>query len=211
LFAGVARVVSVNVGRVEAFPDWTSAFVKEPIPGRVRIGPLGLEGDEHADGVNHGGLERAVLMYAETHYPQWREELSLEELPFGSFAENLTVRGLTEAVVCVGDSLRVGGAVLQVSGPRAPCWKIGRRWEIDDLTQRVSLTTRIGWLLRVVEEGDVGVGDPVELLERPYPELTVAHAYAVYSRRAGGVAAAAELAACPLLTPTWREALGARR
>jgi MOSC domain-containing protein YiiM len=207
----VASVVSVNVGRIRALDDWVSAFVKTPVSGPVHVGPLGLEGDEHADGTNHGGPERAVLMYAESHYPEWREELGLEDLRYGGFAENLTVRGLAEDDVCIGDALRVGGALLEVSGPRAPCWKIGRRWDVEDLTQRVSVTTRIGWLLRVVEEGVVAAGDGVEILDRPYPELTVAHAYAVYSRRRGGAAAAAELAACPLLMPTWREALRRRR
>jgi MOSC domain-containing protein YiiM len=207
----VASVVSVNVGRVRSEADWTSGFVKEPVAGPVRIGPLGLEGDEHADRRNHGGPDRAVLMYAEQHYPEWREELGRDDLPFGGFAENLTVRGLTEDDVAIGDSLRVGSALLQVSGPRAPCWKISRRWEVEDLTQRVSVTTRIGWLLRVLVEGEVQAGDAVELVERPHPELTVAHAYAVYSRRKGGAAAAVELAACPLLTPSWREALGKRR
>jgi MOSC domain-containing protein YiiM len=206
----VANVVSVNVGRIRSDGDWTSGFVKEPVAGPVRIGPLGLAGDEHADTRNHGGPHRAVLMYAERHYPEWRDELGLAELPYGGFAENLTVRGLTEDDVAIGDSLRVGSAVLQVSGPRAPCWKISRRWEIDDLTQRVSVTTRIGWLLRVLEEGEVAAGDEIELVERPYPELTVAHAYAVYSRRKGGPRAAEELAACELLMPTWREALGKR-
>ena len=120
------------------------------------------------------------------------------------------MRGLAEADVCVGDSLRAGGVLLQVSGPRAPCWKIGRRWDVGDLTRRASRTTRIGWLLRVLEEGEVEAGDPVEVVERPYPHLTVAHAYGVYSRRQGGAAAAAELADCPLLLPGWREALGKR-
>jgi MOSC domain-containing protein YiiM len=207
----VPSVVSVNVGRVRARPGWKSAFVKKPVAGRVRIGSLGLGGDEHGDGANHGGPERAALMYAQAHYPEWKDELSLDELPYGAFAENLTVRGLTEADVCIGDSLRVGGALLQVSGPRAPCWKIGKRWEIEDLTQRVSVTTRIGWLLRVLEEGEVGAGDPVEVVERPYPELTVARAYGVYARREGGAAAARELAECPLLMPVWRRVLGARR
>jgi MOSC domain-containing protein YiiM len=207
----VATVVSVHVGRVRARPDWTSAFVKAAVDGPVRVGPLGLAGDEHADTTNHGGPERAVLMYAEEHYAEWRDELSLDELPYGAFAENLTVHGLTEADVCIGDSLRVGGVVLQVACPRAPCWKIGKRWDVEDLTQRVSLTTRIGWLLRVLEEGEVQAGDPVEVVERPFPELTVARAYGVFSRREGGAAAAAELAGCQLLTPTWREALTKRR
>ena len=207
----MASVVSVNVGRALQLAGRTSAFRKEPIAGPVRIGHLGLEGDEHADGKNHGGPERAVLMYAEAHYPLWRDELGVAELPYGGFAENLTVRGLTEADVCIGDSLRAGGAVLQIACPRAPCWKIGARWEVDDLTQQVTRTARIGWLLRVLEEGTVEAGAAVELVERPHPELTVDHAYSVFSRRRGGSAAARELAACPLLTPSWREALARRR
>ena len=206
----MATVVSVNVGRARPLADTLSAFRKLPAAGPVRIGPLGLEGDEHADAVNHGGAERAVLMYSDAHYPVWRQELG-RELPYGGFAENLTVRGLTEADVCIGDSLRAGSAVLQVACPRAPCWKIAATWEVEGLTQRVTATGRTGWLLRVLEEGTVEPGDPVEVVDRPYPDLTVAHAWGVYSRRLGGERAASELAACPLLTPTWREALTKRR
>jgi MOSC domain-containing protein YiiM len=206
----VASVVSVNVGRARPpLADTTSAFRKEPVAGPVRIGRLGLEGDEHADGKNHGGAERAVLMYAEAHYPFWRDELG-RDLPYGGFAENLTVRGLAEADVCIGDSLRAGDAVLQVACPRAPCWKIGARWEVEDLMRQVTTTARIGWLLRVLEESAVEAGSPVEVVERPHPELTVEHAYAVFSRRQGGAAAARELAGCALLTPKWREALAKR-
>src|SRR5262249_36551758 len=133
VFRAVASVVSVNVGRVRSLGDWSSGFVKEPVTGAVRIGPLGLEGDEHADGRNHGGADRAVLMYAERYYDEWREELGFDELPYGGFAENLTVRGLTEDDVAIGDSWRVGSALLQVTCPRAPCAKIARRWDVDDL------------------------------------------------------------------------------
>ncbi len=187
---------------------WTTAFFKEPVPGPLRLGRTGLEGDGQADGRFHGGPDKAVLAYAAAHYPAWREELG-REMPFGAFGENFTVEGTDESAVCLGDVYAVGGARVQVSQPRIPCWKIARRWGIKDLSARVQRTGRTGWYLRVLEEGRVAPGDAVEPLDRPHPEWTVAAAneamFVVRTRES-----VLALADCPALAPSLAEVLRQR-
>lgn len=186
---------------------WTSAFDKRPAGGRVRVERLGLAGDGQADRKHHGGPGKAVLAVAASHYPAWRAEFHPLGLPFGAFAENLTVEGQAEAGACVGDSYRVGSAVLQVSQPRQPCWKIDRRWQTKGLTARCAQTGRGGWYLRVVEPGEVGVGDSITLIDRPEPSLTVSAANDLYFKRSADAGLAARFADCSLLEAGWREAM----
>ena len=186
---------------------WTTGFVKEAVAGPVWLGRTNLAGDGQADREHHGGPEQAVLAYGAEHYPRWRAELGRPDFPHGAFAENFTIAGLDEGTVCVGDSYAVGGARVQVSQPRVPCWKIARRWGMPDLTKRVERTGRTGWYLRVLEEGEVAAGQAVTLFDRPYPEWTIARAHAAMRNRLRNSEEAAALAACPLLAPTWRAVL----
>jgi MOSC domain-containing protein YiiM len=209
-----ATLASIQVGRVRhlgtpgaANPNdrpWTTGFFKEPVAGPVRVGATNLDGDAQADLSVHGGPEKAVLAYSADHYPLWRAELAVPDLPFGAFGENLTVLGLSEAGVCVGDVWRIGPVVLGVTQPRQPCWKLARRWRLIDLPGRVVKTGRSGWYFRVIAEGVIEAGLPLELVEQPNPEWTVARAnHVMYAERANG-AAAAELAAVPGLSESWR-------
>ena len=169
------RVVSVQVGVAHDYPGpppWRSAFVKEPVAGRAFLGERGLEGDECADLSVHGTPDQAVLAYALAHYDLWREEIGLDAGP-GGFAENLTVEGADETTVCIGDVVRVGGALLEVTFERGPCVKIANRWGRPDLTRLVGKAGRTGWYHRVIEPGEVGAGDAYELVERPPGAPTV--------------------------------------
>lgn len=185
---------------------WTTAFFKEPVAGPVWLGSTNLEGDRQADLKHHGGPDRAVLAYAAGHYPGWRAELYLE-IPHGAFGENFTVAGMDEAAVCLGDVYEVGGAVVQVSQPRIPCWKIARRWQVKDLSARVQRSGRTGWYLRVLREGEVQAGDEMRLVDRPYPEWTIARANAALYTRPAVEAEVSALATCPGLAPSLRAAL----
>jgi len=226
-----ARVVSLQVGLPRTLGrsgaadpmdrPWTTGYHKEPVDGPVWAGVTNLAGDGQADLEHHGGPEKAVLAYAAAHYPAWRAELApqlaalgVRELPFGAFGENLTIEGWSEATVCVGDVVALGGAVLQLSQPRGPCWKIGRRWRIAELPSRVQRSGRTGWYYRVRREGEVSAGQPLTLLERPHPEWTVALANAVLYERRRDTPEDREvtlaLAACPALAPGWRETLRRR-
>lgn len=211
------RLLSIQVGLpqtrgTEGTSDpmdspWMSGFVKEPVAGPVRLGREGLEGDGQADRQNHGGPEKAVLAYAAEHYPAWRAELGRPEVGPGGFGENLTVLGQSEATVCVGDVYAVGPARIQVAQPRQPCWKLARRWAINDLPGRVEATGRTGWYLRVLAEGTIEAGLDVVLLERPCPEWTISAVARVVKHRKHDRDSARELAACPLLAPGLRAAL----
>jgi MOSC domain-containing protein YiiM len=166
------RLVSIQVGRPQPLAHISSAFAKSPIGGRVRLTHTGLEGDEQADHRLHGGPEQAVLCYADSHYDRWLEELGLEMRPAG-FGENFTVAGADEWSVCIDDVYEVGEALVQVSKPRGPCFKIGLRWNMPRLLRLVQESGRHGWYLRVLREGVVEAGQEMRLLRRPNPGLTV--------------------------------------
>ena len=153
-----------------------------------------LEGDRQADPRVHGGPEMAVLCYSADHYPRWREELGIAEIGPGGFAENFTISGQDELTVCIGDVYAVGAAVVQVSQPRGPCYKISYRWKRPDLLGRCEKNGRHGWYLRVLREGSVEAGQPIHLLERPNPEWSIRRAADVFQARRKRLDEAAHLA-----------------
>ena len=214
-FLASGRIVSVRVGRVVPV-DWEperarplqTAYQKEAIEGPVRLGTLGLEGDEQHDR-NHGGPERAMLAYPDAHYATWRAELGIPAMGPGGFGENLTVSGFDERTVCIGDVFTAGETRVQVSQPRGPCANISRRWSRLDLLQRVIDTRRFGWYLRVLEPGAIRAGDDYRLIERPFPEWPVERAFVVRHERTRRRDEAALLAQCPALSSHWREQLSA--
>ena len=186
---------------------WTTGFFKQAVAGPRWLGEAHLAGDGQADLVNHGGPDKAVLCYAASHYPGWRAELDRPDLPHGAFGENFTIDGLDEGTVCLGDRYRLGEAVVRVSQPRQPCWKLAWRWRLKELTALVERSGRTGWYLRVLEEGEVRPGLPLALLERPYPEWTVSRATRVMRGRRQDPVAAGALAGCELLAASWRDRL----
>ncbi len=209
------RVLSLQVGRPSEHTSevkdgqeaaWVSGIWKSPTSGRLALGRTNLDGDTQADLKNHGGPDKAVCCYAAEHYPYWRTALdrSEAEFPYGAFGENWTVAGMTEDEVCIGDTYTVGTARVQVSQPRMPCWKLGRRWERPALPLEVSGSGRTGYYLRVLEPGEVGAGDTLTRTERPLPEWPVARVNrAMYVDKADADLAA-ELSRLPLLAEAWR-------
>lgn len=177
-----ATIVSIHVGKpAQHGPDaisdkpWESGIVKQPVTGKIWLDTLNLEGDGQHDLKNHGGPFRAVLGYSADHYPIWREELAYPDLSYGNFGENFTISGLEESTVCLGDVYAVGESVrLQIAQPRYPCWKLARRNGIKDLTARTEQKGWGGWYHRVLQTGYVQAGDAYTLIERPYPQYTIA-------------------------------------
>lgn len=208
------KIVSVRVGRIRELPrpewdhheqrTWHSAYGKDEVAGRVRVGTLGLDGDEQADRRHHGGPQMAVLAYAAGHYPHWRAMRGLESMGPGGFAENLTVEGQDETSVCVGDVFEAGGAALQVSQPRGPCAAISRWWNEPDMVRRSTETSRTGWYLRVLREGVLARGDSVRLVERPCPEWTVTRVFRLRVGLEHDPQAVAALIGCLELSPEWQ-------
>jgi len=186
---------------------WTTAIAKEPVDGPVAVGPLGVAGDAQADTKNHGGSDKALLAYAATHYPAWRDEHDLD-LQVGTFGENLSIVGQDEDEVCIGDTYRAGELVVQVTQPREPCWKLAKRWDIPELPELANLTAWTGWYLRVLTPAILAAPSPIELIERPHPEWTITRATRV--ALAGDTHERRTLAELPELAAVWHTMLHAR-
>jgi MOSC domain-containing protein YiiM len=207
-------VVSVNTGLPRDLV-WegrtvTTAIVKTPVAGRVRIGPENLEGDRQADLNVHGGPEKAVYAYPSEHYPWWAEELPGVDLPWGSFGENLTTRGLVEGDLRIGDRIRFGDAELRVTQPRMPCVKLNVRFQRGDMAKRFLAGGRSGFYFAVVRPGTVAAGDPIEIVERARESMTVSELVALYAAEKGNAALLARAIALPFLSAKWKRELGRR-
>ncbi|MEM9645230.1 MAG: MOSC domain-containing protein [Planctomycetota bacterium] len=185
--------------------QWTSAFNKSAVLDPVSVGPLGIEGDQVADTVHHGGVDKAVLCYANEHYAEWSADYP--ELPFGpgGFGENLTWSGADETDVCLGDKYLIGNVVFEVCQPRQPCWKISRRWGEKTLTKRVTQTGRTGWYVRVLTPGTIQVGSEIELIARPHPEWTIRRTTDLMFGITSDRAATIELMAIDELSQEWKK------
>jgi MOSC domain-containing protein YiiM len=171
-------VVSVNVGERREIP-WRRRLVstgifKHPVAGRVTVRNDHVEGDHVADRRVHGGWSKAVYAYPAEHYAWWRGELPEHEWPWGFFGENLTIEGLLEDDVAVGDRLRVGSAELEVTEPRLPCLKLGVRFGSASFIKQFLLSGRTGFYLAIVEPGDIGAGDRIERIGRVEGADTIA-------------------------------------
>lgn len=161
------RLLSVNVGEVGELrwrgQAYRTAIVKTPVEGPVPVRELGLDGDRQADPRVHGGPDKAVYLYPVDHYGFWKERLERDDLGPGSFGENLTVEGLSERALRVGDELEIGEARLQVTEPRYPCFKLAAHMERADMQKLFVQSERSGAYLRVLREGAVQEGDAVTL------------------------------------------------
>lgn len=215
-----SRLISIQIalpqtyGNDEAALDhdkaWTTAIFKQPVAGPQRVEPLGIVGDGQADLRFHGGVDKAVLAYSADHFPEWKKELPDIAWSGGAFGENLTIAGLDEGSVCLGDVWQIGSVRLEVSQPRQPCWKLSRRWRVADLARRVTQNGRSGWYLRVLTPGEIAAGDELILLNRPHPQWTITRAQQVMYIEKDNVVAATELATLPALAISWREVFAER-
>jgi MOSC domain-containing protein YiiM len=197
-------VLSVNVGEPREI-EWlgrtaSTAIWKEPVDGRVQVSSLNLTGDRQADPRFHGGTDKAVYAYAEEDYDWWSEELG-RRVATGTFGENLTLTGLDVTCAVIGDRWRVGSALLEVTGPRTPCWKLGARMESVEFPVYFAAAGRPGAYLRVLEEGELGAGDEVEVVHRPGHRLTIAAVAEIYH---GDRARCEELLRAPEIGEEWR-------
>ncbi len=142
---------------------------------------LGIEGDCQADLRVHGGADKAVHCYPWQHYEHWRQRFPGCQLlnQSGAFGENLSIFGMKENDVCIGDQLRIGSVLFAVSQGRQPCFKLNLRFDCDDMASQVQSTLRAGWYLRVIEEGSLQAGDAIDLVSRPHEKFTVAYLLAL--------------------------------
>lgn len=183
-----------------------SAIDKRPVTDPVLATPLGMTGDAQGDPRRHGGLDKAVHAYPASHYPQWRQDLpgEADRFPTGAFGENLVVEGATEGSICLGDIIRAGGAVVEVSQARQPCWKLNVRFGRTDMARRVQTTGRTGWYFRVLTPGLVAAGDAAILEARPNPDWPLTRAAGLLYRDRLNRADLEAFVALPSLTEGWR-------
>lgn len=172
------------------------------------VGKLKIVGDGQADLRFHGGIDKAILSYGHSRYEHWRMQMPDHDISPGGMGENLTVMPWTEDDVCIGDRWRIGGVVLEVSQPRQPCWKISRRWQNKLLTKWVAQTGYGGWYHRVVVEGTIAAGDPIELADRPHPNWSIARANDFLFSRQTDASALWDLMNLDVLADAWKRDLG---
>ena len=205
---------AVRVGSLRPLPreGQRTGIFKQPVAGPVHVGRLGLAGDHQGDRSVHGGPDKAVHLYPADHYAvlaQRRPELAALLVP-GVLGENLSVRGLDEASVCLGDTWAAGTVRLQVSQPRRPCWKIDHRLDTDGMVGLITELGRPGWYFRVLAEGHLQAGDELVLVDRPAPGLTLAGLLATFAARRPDPDELRRYAAAPGLTPAWADRLARR-
>jgi MOSC domain-containing protein YiiM len=203
-----ASIVSVQVGRAAPLgpKGVPSGFVKRPVAGPVAVGRLGLSGDEQADLRVHGGPDKAVYCYPVEHYASWRA-IAPSYGPLlvpGGFGENLTTEGFDEDHVSIGDIFRIGGATVQVTQPRQPCFKLALRFEDRQILRAMLRSGLSGWYLRVLEPGTVWAGAFIILVDRLNPAWSIARFNRLIAGPGGTLSEMAELADLPGLARHWQ-------
>jgi MOSC domain-containing protein YiiM len=208
------KVISINVGTPRAV-QWKGKVVetgifKAPVAGPVAVGRTNLAGDRQADLAAHGGVDKAVYAYPGEHYPFWARELGRADLPWGTFGENLTVEGLDEAAVRIGDRLAVGSAEFEVSQPRLPCAKLAMKLDRPDMVSRFLRSGRLGFYLRVLREGVIEAGQAITLLTGPRGAVTIAELALLETTERGNAALLERAVRSSALTESWRRRYGDR-
>jgi MOSC domain-containing protein YiiM len=198
LYAGRAGTLRTATGIIP------TAIAKQPVAGRVRVETDGLPGDEHVFH-SHGGPDRAVCVYPSEHYARWAARVH------PAFGENLTSQGVLETTTRIGDVWRIGGALLQVSQPRSPCAKVAARLGVPGLVVQARRSRTTGLHLRVLEPGELGAGDAIELVEPAAHAITVADAVAARFDPAPDPVLVRAVLDLPELALEWRTKTAPRR
>ncbi|HEY4382053.1 MAG TPA: MOSC and FAD-binding oxidoreductase domain-containing protein [Acidobacteriaceae bacterium] len=207
----MTKLLSVNVG-LPSDIEWQGKVVrtaiwKRPVPGRVVARRLNLEGDGQGDLQGHGGEHRAVMVYQMDAYRYWERVLGRNDFEYGQFGENLTVEGLADDEVCIGDRYRIGGAVFEVTQPRVTCYRLGIRMNNPQMPALVVSHRRPGFYLRVIAEGDVGAGDTIEKIVDGPGRVTVAEVDSLLYLPNHDPSRMAIAAAVPALSAGWKTSL----
>ena len=200
------KIVSLNVGKPKTVQmdgkDIETGYYKEPVNEQLYLAMLNFEGDGQAEAY-HGGADKAVCVYPYEHYPYWEQQLN-RKLPVAAFGENLTVMDMLETTVHIGDTFKIGKAVVQITQPRRPCHKIAGRHAVRDLTQRVLDSGYTGYYLRVLEEGTIGPDSTVERLSIDPAQITVAFTNDCLYRNKNNAAAIRRILEVKALSESWR-------
>jgi len=199
--------VSVSMGKEVPYMDKTvtTGIFKEPVTVRIVLRTLNLDGDRQIDLRGHGGPYKAAYVYTLENYEHWKRELGRTDFQIPQFGENFTVEGMPEDNIHVGDVFRVGDALVEVTQPRVPCFRLGIKMGDPKFPKRFLQSCLVGFYLRVLEEGEVGVGDNIELVKKDPEELSVrkvCHLYYFDPKNLEDCKKAIRIAA---LSPGWHE------
>lgn len=202
------KIRSVNVGRprevIHEGRMIRTGIFKAPVAGPIRVNALNIEGDEQADLSVHGGPSKAVYAYPMEHYEFWRRELPGVELPWGSFGENITIEGLLENQIHVGDRLCAGTAELVVTEPRLPCSKLNAKFGREDMVKRFLRSRRTGFYLAVAREGEIEAGHAFHLLSRDEHAVSIADITRLYAFDRNDIEGMRRAASVAALPESWR-------
>ncbi|MCX5540701.1 MOSC domain-containing protein [Paraburkholderia sp. CNPSo 3076] len=189
-----------------------SGIFKRRMAGPVRVEALGIVGDEHGDPRVHGGPEKAVHHYAAENYARIAQAFAAcaQALVPGSLGENISAWGLSERDVRIGDIYQVGSAMLQVSQPRSPCWKINHRFGVERMSMQIAEGRITGWYYRVLSPGVIAPGDAITLIERQTERFSIDEFWKVQLSHRPSIDTLVELIAIPGLAPDWKRRLGER-
>jgi ferredoxin-NADP reductase/MOSC domain-containing protein YiiM len=206
------RLVSVNVSLPKAVEyegrSVSTGIYKEPVAGRVRVAKLNVDGDGQADLTVHGGVDKAVYVYDLENIRYWQRELGRDDLAHGHFGENFTVEGMPDDQIHIGDVFRIGGALLEVTQPRVPCFKLEMKMDLPGFSRQFVLSGRLGFYLRVLEEGEVGIGDSIDRVQAG-PELITVREFAhLYYFDYDNQEKIRRVLRIPSIPPEWRRAFG---
>ncbi len=205
----IGEVLSVNVG-VPRTVEWkgysvSTGIFKEPVEGRVKVDKLNFEGDQQADLSVHGGPDKAIYVYPAQYYNFWRDQYPEIDFKWGMFGENLTVSGLSDAEVNIGDRFQIGTTELVVTQPRLPCYKLGLRFGRNDIIKRFAKQGYNGFYLAVIREGDIGAGDKIILLGKDKNGVKVSDIVRLFSNRKSDLAEVNRAIAVEALPDSWKD------
>jgi len=207
-------VIETRIGKVGPLGPRgvPSGIDKCPVAGPVMARVSGFVGDAQGDPVRHGGKDKAIHAYPVAHHRLWAQDLPAHAARFrpGAFGENLAIEGATEADLCLFDRFQLGGAVVEISQTRQPCWKLNLRFDQPDMARRVQETGRTGWYFRVIAEGQIAPGDRAELIARPAPHWRLSRVWRLLYRETLDRGALTGFAALDGLPENWRRMAEAR-
>ena len=188
-----------------------TGIFKQPVAGRVMLRTLNLDGDGQADLNGHGGTYKAAYVYTVENYRYWANELGRTDFaPAAQFGENFTVEGMPDDEISIGDVFRVGGALVEVTQPRVPCFKLGIRMGIENFQKQFAESCRVGFYLRVLEEGEVGAGDAFVRVRQAPVRMTVREAMHLLYFDPDNLADAKKALDIAALSPGWRQSFADR-
>ena len=210
----MAHILSVNLGKPECIPLQDrvieTGIYKFPVAGPVHVTKEGLVGDTQVDRKNHGGPDKAIYLYTVENYQHWATARGEAHYGHGHFGENLTVIGLEDDTVHIGDIFSAGETILQITQPRVPCFKLGLKFGDPDFVGEFLTSGRTGFYLRVIQEGQISSGDTIQLLSQDSGSVSVSNAIGALIKSPDQRRWIEKVLAVEALSSAWREDLSRR-